>query len=71
MREAKKLKAARQLRGLSAIEVAERVGVDRTTIYRLEEDLPQSVLNVISIVKLYGLTPNDIFLEKDVADLPQ
>lgn len=61
-----KLRQARQLRGLSAEEVAKQIGVDRRSVYRMEKNLPEVVKKTLCIVKLYGLTPNDVFLDKSV-----
>lgn len=67
MRATQKLRAARQLRGLSAEEVGKRVGIDTSTVYRLEKRMPKSIEQLISIVRLYDVTPNDIFLDKGMA----
>lgn len=66
-----RIKELRQAAGMSADELAERLGKNRATIYRYESDeirkLPLDVLK--SLADVFGITPGELFDDYSVPDL--
>lgn len=62
------LKGVRQSKGLSRRQVARDLGLNYSTLYRLEEGKTEPTLeNLVSLARYYDLSLDNIFLSKIVS----
>lgn len=63
----KRLKKAREFRGLKLIEASRRAGVRNVSILKYEKGVNQpSIINAIKLANAYQMSLDDIFLPKNV-----
>ena len=60
------LKLARKRRRLTAIQVAERAGINRTTLYQIEKGLPSVSMGAyFNVMRVLGLQDDFLMLASD------
>ena len=59
-----RLKAIREERGISQADLAEKTGLSRTTISKIEnnEEVNVTTQTIIKISEVFGVSPSEIFL---------
>lgn len=70
MNTAQRLRQLREQRGLSPQQVAERIGVDRTTVTKYETGGSKPTRNLEKLAALYGVTIDYILCKNKDTDTP-
>lgn len=65
-RVGEQLKLARKRRKLTTVQVAERAGINRTTLYQIEKGNPKVAMgSYFNVLKVYGLENDILKLAED------